>query len=401
MNRTTPGGEGPSTRRGFLQAGAAGLVAGSVAMESVAADARVDDPAAPAGEPEWRNRQPGMHYRRLGRTNLMVSEVVCGGDPIDTKNWEHLELALEMGLNYLDMAPAYSGGDTERAYGKLIAAKPGRREQVFIATKVSGYSQQRERKYRELFETLPEAEQAEIQARSEALRAERAVEKPGYHLTYYPGQQTSYYPAYLPVVMREKYGERVEGDPAFGRFIVKSVEGSLERLGTDHVDILMCPHGANAPEELEGPEILEVFQQLRQQGKVRFLGVTSHNDPGGILRKAVAMGHYDCAMVAYNPINGGYVDGAIREAAAADVGVIAMKVAHSVATHHKLLQPVPQWRVDFVDQLVPGDLKVPQKAYVWALQNPHVAAVISNLWDETYVKENLGLAGRKVELKAV
>ena len=60
-----------------------------------------------SGEVEWRNKQPGMHYRRLGRTGLMISEVVCGGDPISSGNYEHLNLALEMGLNYLDMAPAY------------------------------------------------------------------------------------------------------------------------------------------------------------------------------------------------------------------------------------------------------------------------------------------------------
>jgi len=55
---------------------------------------------------EWRNRQTGMAYRQLGRTGLMISEVICGGDPIKLDNYQHLSLALEMGLNYLDMAPA-------------------------------------------------------------------------------------------------------------------------------------------------------------------------------------------------------------------------------------------------------------------------------------------------------
>ena len=32
--------------------------------------------------PEWRNRQPGMAYRMLGRTGMMISEVVNGGDPM-------------------------------------------------------------------------------------------------------------------------------------------------------------------------------------------------------------------------------------------------------------------------------------------------------------------------------
>ena len=81
--------------------------------------------------------------------------------------------------------------------------------------------------------------------------------------------------------------------------------------------------------------------------------------------------------------------------------MIAMKAAHAVATHHKPLQPVPEWRVEKVERIVPGDWKAPHKAYLWALQNPRIAAVISNLWDETYVRENLALAGKKVELKPV
>lgn len=76
-----------------------------------------------------------------------------------------------------------------------------------------------------------------------------------------------------------------------------------------------------------------------------------------------------------------------------------MKAAHAVATHHKALQPVPEWRIQKVDRIVPGDMKAPMKAYLWALQNPQISAVISNLWDETHVKENLSLAGRTVELR--
>ena len=44
-------------------------------------------------------------------------------------------------------------------------------------------------------------------------------------------------------------------------------------------------------------------------------------------------------------------------------------------------------------------MKAPVKAYIWALQNPHLTAVISNLWDENYVRENLAVAGEKIELQ--
>ncbi len=118
-----------------------------------------------------------------------------------------------------------------------------------------------------------------------------------------------------------------------------------------------------------------------------------------MLRKATELGYYDVIMQAYNIVNGGYLEHAIRQAVAKGMGVIAMKVAMSVATHHKSLQPVPQWRIDKVNRIVPGDMKAPMKAYVWALQNPNLTACISNLWDATFVKENLSLAGKKVELQ--
>jgi aryl-alcohol dehydrogenase-like predicted oxidoreductase len=350
------------------------------------------------GDVEWRNRQSEMAYRRLGRTGLMISGVVCGGDPITLANYQHLDRAIEMGLNYLDMAPAYNKGDTERAYGKLLGGSSSKRAKVFLTTKISGYDQLREQMYKEIFDGLPATRQEAIRERARQLRAERGVEKPGYYLTYFPGQQRAFDLAYLRVAMLPEYGARVEGSPRLRAFLTESLEGSLKRVGTDHFDIVMAPHGANAPEDLT-PEIAEVFAQLKQQGKVRFLGVTSHNDPAGVLKAATAAGHYDVVMMAYNVINGGAVEDPIRQAAAHDVGIIAMKAAHAVATHHKRLQPIPDWRVAKVDRIVPGPDKPPIKAYIWALQNPHIAAVISNLWDETHVRENLAVAGRKVELQ--
>jgi aryl-alcohol dehydrogenase-like predicted oxidoreductase len=370
-------------RRGFLATGSASLLAQGNSS---------------AVKQEWRNKQAGMSYRQLGRTGMMISEVVSGGDPITLANYQHLELALELGLNYFDMAPAYNGGDTERAYGKVVA-KGSRRDKVFLTTKTSGLQGIRNRLYKEVFDSLPGEKQSAIRKRAEEMMAESFVMKPGYFLDYYPGIRNQPGPAYLSNAMVKDYGHRVDGKKEFREFIVKALEGSLQRLGTDYFDILMCPHGACCPQELDIPEIYETFLGLKRQGKVRFLGVTSHTDPAGVLRKAAELGYYDAVQCAYNLVNGGYLEDALRVAHAKGVGVIAMKAAMAVATHHKALQPVPQWRIDKVNRIVPGDLKPPLKAYVWALQNPHLAAVVSNLWDETYVRENLGIAGKRVALQ--
>lgn len=56
--------------------------------------------------------------------------------------------------------------------------------------------------------------------------------------------------------------------------ILSSVDGSLKRLNTDHVDILLL----HRPDALMEPEeVAEAFATLKQQGKVRYFGVSNHN----------------------------------------------------------------------------------------------------------------------------
>ena len=347
---------------------------------------------------EWRNKQTGMAYRRLGNTGLMISEVVNGGDPVRLGNLRTTEIAMERGLNYLDMAPAYGRGECETSYGKIID-NSAKREKVFMTTKVSGYTSVRDKLYREIFDSLPGSKQEYYQNKAKEMRAARNVDKPGYFITYWPGQPRSFEGTYLSNAMAADYAHKVEGSTKFKEYIVQSVEESLKRVGTDYFDILMCPHGAGSYEEVQIEETFTTFEQLKKDGKVRFLGVSSHNDPAGVLRAARETGLYQVAMVAYNIINGGYMEREIELAKDSGMGIIAMKAAMAVATQHKELQPIPEWRIQKVQRIVPGDMKPPVKAYLWALQNPNISAVISNLWDEQHVNENLSVAGKKVELQ--
>jgi len=389
------------SRRNFLSiASAASAGIGAFSVSSLSAKEAHHPPTRNLSEVklEWRNKQPGMAYRQLGRTGMMISEVVSGGDPVRMGNTQQIELAMERGLNYLDMAPAYGRGECEEAYSTIIDSS-SKREKVFMTTKVSGFDGVRSQLYKEIFDGLPSEKQNAIVKRAQEMRAARSVDKPGYYLTYWPGQEKSMDPSYIANAMVKDYGHKVEGSQAYIDKITSSLEGSLKRAKTDYFDILMCPHGANCPEEVQVSEIYETFAKLKQAGKVRFLGVSTHNDPAGVLRAATATGEYDVCMCAYNIINGGYMEDAIRGAYESGMGIIAMKVAMAVATHHESLQPTPEWRVQKVQHIVPGEMKAPLKAYLWALQNPHVSAVISNLWDPTYVEENLSIVGKKVELQ--
>ena len=383
-------------RRSFIKSGA--LIAAGSSI-SLGVNASFKKRKTSAVSLEWRNKQSDMAYRQLGNTGFMVSEFVNGGDPVSTENYKMIEYAMEKGLNYLDMAPAYGRGECEKGYSKVIDVS-SKREKVFMTTKVSGFTGVRNRLYREIFDGLPEGKKEKIMKKAADIRAERGVDKPGYYLTYWPGQERSMDPSYLSNAMMADYAHKVDGSKEFRQFIIDSVQGSLERTGQQYFDILMCPHGANSAEEVQIPEIYQTLESLKKEGLVRYLGVSTHNDPAGVLRAATDSGKYDVVMCAYNVINGGYLEEAIKTAKSQGIGIIGMKVAMAVATHHKKLQPLPQWRIHKVNQIVPGDMKPPMKAYLWALQNPNISAVISNLWNDTFVDENLSLAGKKVELRA-
>ena len=157
----------------------------------------------------------------------------------------------------------------------------------------------------------------------------------------------------------------------------------------------MCPHGANTPYELLNyPEIAEAFEILKKAGKVRHLGVSSHSDPGGVLEAAVKAKIYSVAMVAYNVVNHRHVDRAIELAYQNDVGVIGMKVARAVHSGRFDRRPLIPKRVGLIENQVSGPEKIPQKCYLWALRNPHISGVISEMVNAQLVKENLPLAGR-------
>ncbi len=82
-----------------------------------------------------------MQYRTLGRTGVQVSSLALGamnfgriGRTTQDDVTAIVDAALEGGINVIDTADAYSGGESEEMVGKAIA---GRRENIVLATKAS------------------------------------------------------------------------------------------------------------------------------------------------------------------------------------------------------------------------------------------------------------------------
>jgi aryl-alcohol dehydrogenase-like predicted oxidoreductase len=83
-----------------------------------------------------------MQYRSLGRTGIQVSPYAlgammfgAGGNPDHDDAIRIIHKALDAGINVIDTADRYSGGESEEIVGKALK---GRRDHVVLATKVHG-----------------------------------------------------------------------------------------------------------------------------------------------------------------------------------------------------------------------------------------------------------------------
>jgi aryl-alcohol dehydrogenase-like predicted oxidoreductase len=81
-----------------------------------------------------------MELRSLGRTGVRVSELCLGammfgswGNPDHDDSLRIIDRALDAGINFIDTADVYSGGESEEIVGKALK---GRRDRVVLATKV-------------------------------------------------------------------------------------------------------------------------------------------------------------------------------------------------------------------------------------------------------------------------
>jgi aryl-alcohol dehydrogenase-like predicted oxidoreductase len=374
-----------TNRREFL------TLAGSAAFAAALARKAA---AAPAPNGEWRNKRPDLSYRRLGRTNFMISEIICGGNTISPTNYKHVVEAFDMGLNYFDTAAAYGGGQSELGYAKAL--KEVGRENVFLTSKASPWVGDRNAELRKIFDSLPEAEQKKLHAEAhEQLLARRALDE-DYLCNYFGAQQPALEASALANVVEKKHGANIDRR-LYKQRVLDSVNASLRRLETDHLDILMAPHAANTYSEVHDfPEVFEAFEQLKKDGKARFLGATGHSDPAGVIEGAADSGRYDAVMVAYNIVNGSYVGKALDKARQADLGVIAMKVARPVNHGRNNGLPNDPRRVAMVEKWMPDpELHVAQKCYLWALSDERIAACNSELINLDLVKMNLPLAAAK------
>ena len=169
---------------------------------------------------------------------------------------------------------------------------------------------------------------------------------------------------------------------------VEKFETSLERLQMDYVDILYF-HARNNRQEALEPELVETMIKLKEQGKTRFIGVSSHRNEPEVIQAAIDSKTYDIVLTAYNFKQKHFasVGKAIEDASKAGLGVIGMKTQAGVFWDKK-----------------EKENKINMKAALkWVLENPHVHTTIpgfatfDQMNEDIEIMEDLTLSSQEIK----
>jgi aryl-alcohol dehydrogenase-like predicted oxidoreductase len=219
-----------------------------------------------------------MNYRNLGRTGIQVTPYCLGAMMFGAwGNKDHdeciriIHTALDGGINFIDTADAYSGGESEEIVAKALK---GRREDVVLATKF-----------------------------------------------------------YMPM------GKDPNMAGGSRRWILKEVENSLRRLGTDYIDLYQI-HRPVPGTDID--ETLGALSDLIHQGKVRVIGsstfpaeeiveaqwvaekrsrerFTCEQPPYSLFARGIETAvlptceKYGMGVIAWSPLAGGWLTGKYRK----------------------------------------------------------------------------------------
>ena len=179
--------------------------------------------------------------------------------------------------------------------------------------------------------------------------------------------------------------------------MMAALEGSLKRLRTDYLDIYFN-HAVNDVRRMQNPEWWEFTERARQEGKIRFRGMSGHGSRlAECLEHALEQDLVDVVLVAYSfGQDPAFYDRlrhtfhfvalqpelpqALEKAKARDVGVIAMKTLMGA-------------RLNDMRAYESEGYSFAQAAFRWVLSSPRVDAVLISMTSTAKIDEYVAASG--------
>lgn len=185
-----------------------------------------------------------MKYRTLGKTGLKVSEIGFGGWAIggswgpqdDNESVNALHTAIDQGVNFIDTAAGYGNGKSEKIIADILQS---RKEEIIVCTKT------------------PPVE--------------------------------GIWPPSPYCNIEERYPEK---------YLRENVEERLSNLKTDCLDVLLLHTWTRAWNN--NPIALEILQELKKEGKIKAIGVSTPEQDQNCVVDLMRNGHVDVVQVIYN-----------------------------------------------------------------------------------------------------
>lgn len=169
-------------------------------------------------------------------------------------------------------------------------------------------------------------------------------------------------------------------DQRTGAGILGEIDTSLKELNTDHVNVWLL-HGKDTP-ELISDELVEAQRKAKQQGKVRFIGISTHALPTVVDR--VIEAKLEVVQAQYNFTSAAEWGPALDKLRQAGIGVVAMKVMAKVGRGRgrgaAQAPPPPARPANFA----PAALK-------WAIKNPIIATTVPSMTDIDQLEQNFAV----------
>lgn len=298
-----------------------------------------------------------MRYRKLGRTGIEVSEVGFGAWAIGS-HWgmqkksdsiAALNKAIDMGVNFIDTARGYGEGKSEKIIGEVLKE---RSEAITVATKIPP--------------------------------------TPG------PWPPSPY------CKIGERYPEK---------YLREMLDKARKNLQRDCIDILQLHTWTRAWNE--NPKALDILAKLREEGKLKYIGVSTPEHDQNALIGLMRQGYLDTVQVIYNIFQQEPAAELLPVAQKENVGVIVRMTFDEGVLTGKYTSDHKFPKEDFRTRYFAGDrleravvrvkdiekdiagsgFSMAETALKFSLSHPAVSTVIAGIRNEDQAERNVLVSG--------
>ncbi|MFC1988936.1 aldo/keto reductase [Chloroflexota bacterium] len=189
--------------------------------------------------------------------------------------------------------------------------------------------------------------------------------------------------------------------------VQKGLEESLKRLGTEYIDIYHLHRVILEDYDYLASEIVPLLQQMRESGKIRFLGITEGFNSDlqhTMLQRALQDDIWDVMMVGFHILNQSARDSVLKNAIQKDIGIVVMQAARPISSQPDQVKRLINQLIE-KNQLKPSDIdynnpfdflirdsgaaNLADLAYRFCHYEPGTHVILSGTGNSTHLEANI------------